>query len=64
MLHIMLMIASKMITINWMQPSPPTKTQRRQKIDMSIWKIRLFYEYFTFESTSVHKKMDPCYSRP
>ena len=32
MLHILLMIARKIITINWMQPSPPTKAQWIQKV--------------------------------
>lgn len=32
MLHILLMIARKIITINWMKPSPPTIAQWIQKI--------------------------------
>ena len=32
MLHILLMTAKKMITVNWMQPCAPTKAQWIQKI--------------------------------
>ena len=32
MLHILLMIATKNITINWMKPSPPTLAQWIQKV--------------------------------
>ena len=32
LMHILLMVARKMITLNWMNPSPPTKEQWVQKL--------------------------------
>ena len=32
LLHVLLMIARKMITINWMKPNPPTVAQWLQKV--------------------------------
>ena len=63
MLHILLMIARKIITINWMQPSPPRKAQWIQKVKQ-VHTMENMTAILQLKVPLFIKKMDPCHFGP
>ena len=51
LLHILLMVARKMITLNWMKPIPPTREQLVQKLKQ-VYKM----EYMTAQLQLKNRK--------